>query len=62
MHEKQAMINGIPMDIIELLVRNHDERSPITETDSSDICRSKSKIGEDDDCTVIAAEDGPNFA
>jgi hypothetical protein len=62
MHEKQAMIDDIPMDIIELLVRNHDERPLITETESSDISDSKSKIAADDDCTLIAAEDGLGFA
>jgi alpha-tubulin suppressor-like RCC1 family protein len=62
MHEKQAMIDDISMDIIELLVRNHDERPPITETGSSDISHSKSKIAEDDDCTVIATENGLDFA
>jgi hypothetical protein len=54
MHEKQAMIDDIPMDIVELLARNQDERSLITETDSSDISHSKSKVAEDDD--------GPDFA
>jgi hypothetical protein len=50
------------MAIIKLLGRNHDERPSITETNSSDISHSKSKIAKDDDCTVIAAEDGPDFA
>ncbi|CAM0880526.1 unnamed protein product [Alopecurus aequalis] len=62
MHEKQAIVDDIPMDIVELLVRNQDEIPQITETGSSDIVHSKSKILEDEDCTVIAAEDGPNFA
>jgi hypothetical protein len=43
-------------------VINHDERPLITKTDSFDIGHSKSKIAEDDDCTVIAAKDGPDFA
>jgi hypothetical protein len=38
-------------------------RPLITETDSSfDIGHSKYKIAEDDEYTVIAAEDGPDFA
>uniref|UniRef100_A0ACD5VPQ2 Uncharacterized protein n=1 Tax=Avena sativa TaxID=4498 RepID=A0ACD5VPQ2_AVESA len=62
MPEKQAITDDIPMDIVELLARNQDERPLITETDSSDISHSKSKLAEDEDCTVIAAEDGPNVA
>jgi hypothetical protein len=62
MREKQAMIDYIPMYIVEILVRNQDERPLITETDSSDIGHRKSKIAEDEDYTVIAAVDGPDFA
>lgn len=62
MPEKQAITDDIPMDIVELLVRKQDERALITETDSSDISHNKHKLAEDEDCTVIAAENGPNFA
>uniref|UniRef100_A0ACD5VVD0 Uncharacterized protein n=1 Tax=Avena sativa TaxID=4498 RepID=A0ACD5VVD0_AVESA len=62
MPEKPAITDDIPMDIVELLARNQDARQLVTETDSSDISHSKSKLAEDEDCTVIAAEDGPNVA
>ncbi|KAI5006124.1 hypothetical protein ZWY2020_033367 [Hordeum vulgare] len=61
MHEKHAMTDDIPMDIVELLVRCQDKRPLTTETNSADISHTQSKIMEDEDCTVIAAEDGPNY-
>lgn len=61
MHEKHAMTDDIPMDIVELLVRCQDKRPLITETDSADISHTQSKIMEDEDCTIIASEDGPNY-
>ena len=61
MVEKQAITDNIPMDIVELLVRNQDERPLISESNSCDISHGKSKFAEDQDCTVIAAENGPKF-
>lgn len=61
MHEKHAMTDDIPMEIVELLARSQDKRPLITETDSADISHTQSKIMEDEDCTIIAAEDGPNY-
>uniref|UniRef100_A0A453EHZ7 Uncharacterized protein n=1 Tax=Aegilops tauschii subsp. strangulata TaxID=200361 RepID=A0A453EHZ7_AEGTS len=61
MDEKNAMTDDIPMDIVELLARCQDKRPLITETDSADISRTQSKIMEDEDCSIIAAEDGPNY-
>ncbi|KAF7057351.1 hypothetical protein CFC21_064650 [Triticum aestivum] len=61
MHEKNAMTDDIPMDIVELLARCQGKRPLIAETDSADISHTQSKIMEDEDCTIIAAEDGPNY-
>ncbi|KAG8045750.1 hypothetical protein GUJ93_ZPchr0008g12007 [Zizania palustris] len=61
MHEKQPIIDDIPMDIVELLARNQHQRQLMTETDSY-INRTQSKTTADGDCVIVAAMDGPNYA
>lgn len=60
--EKQTMIDDIPMDIVELLAKNQHERQLMTETDCSDINRIQSKTTADDDCVIVAAKDGSDYA
>uniref|UniRef100_A0A0E0JFY2 Embryonic flower 1-like protein n=1 Tax=Oryza punctata TaxID=4537 RepID=A0A0E0JFY2_ORYPU len=60
--EKQTMIDDIPMDIVELLAKNQHERQLMTETDCSDISRIRSKTTADDDCVIVAAKDGSDYA
>uniref|UniRef100_K3XE32 Embryonic flower 1-like protein n=1 Tax=Setaria italica TaxID=4555 RepID=K3XE32_SETIT len=55
-HEKQTVIDDIPMDIVELLARNQHERQLMTDTDST-----LPKIAAVD-CAEIADKYGPTDA
>jgi len=57
-HEKQNVIDDIPMDIVELLARNQHARQLMTDTDSFKNSHSQPKIAEVD-CAEISAKDGP---
>lgn len=56
MHEKQNVIDDIPMDIVELLARNQHERQLMTNTNSSEKGHTRPKIGTVD-CAEIVAKD-----
>ncbi|KAJ1281870.1 hypothetical protein BS78_03G006700 [Paspalum vaginatum] len=58
LHEKQDVIDDIPMDIVELLARNQHERQLMTGSGSLENNHSRSKISPVD-CAEIAAKDGP---
>ncbi|OEL31843.1 hypothetical protein BAE44_0007137 [Dichanthelium oligosanthes] len=57
-HEKEIVIDDIPMDIVELLARNQHERQLMTATDSLENSHTQPKIAAVD-CAEIAAKDGP---
>ncbi|PUZ58816.1 hypothetical protein GQ55_5G537800 [Panicum hallii var. hallii] len=57
-HEKQNVIDDIPMDIVELLARNQHARQLMTDTDSLENRHTQPKIAEVD-CAEISAKDGP---
>jgi len=57
-HEKQNVIDDIPMDIVELLARNQHARQMMTGTDSLENSHTQPKIAEVDSAE-ISAKDGP---
>nr|CAB3475656.1 unnamed protein product [Digitaria exilis] len=57
-HEKQTVIDDIPMDIVELLAKNQRERQLMTDADSLEDSRSQPQIAAVG-CAEIAAKDGP---
>uniref|UniRef100_A0A0D9UYS7 Embryonic flower 1-like protein n=1 Tax=Leersia perrieri TaxID=77586 RepID=A0A0D9UYS7_9ORYZ len=61
MHEKQQMIDDIPMDIVELLAKNQHERQLMVETDFPSTSHIQSKTTGDDDCVIVAAKDGSDY-
>ncbi|KAL6874678.1 hypothetical protein ACP4OV_013343 [Aristida adscensionis] len=58
-HEKQTIIDDIPMDIVELLARNQHERQLMTDANALENSSVQSMIVPDDN-TQVAAKDGPN--